>query len=424
MLIMKKADKILQNESNYTILQEIGKGSYATVHKAINNETKEFFAIKKIAIQNSEYDHFYNEINILDDCNCKNIVEFFDSACFGEEVKIAMEYCCGGSVKDVIRRPNVTLNQEQILVIARDVLNGLDYLHKKSKIHRDVKAANILLNEHGIAKLCDLGVSEPLNKTTKKQPKVGTLLWLAPELVNGDNLYNELIDIWSLGITIIEMADKQPPCSQECEQAAMKKIGDLTNPSPTFRNPAKWSQSLRDFLSLCLDKDKTTRKSANELLNQEIIINAPSNDLIKSLLNEIALMDNIERMSENHHRFYDESGRILDRVSTLLVSSRERLRKVVRVDHVTDGLNSYRRNFEKLLDKTKLENEEVDELTLEWKALMSEISKLEDEKKKVEAEYENIESRNSKITNDLVKIKRILDNDEMVRKRKLSSLKS
>ena len=251
----------------YEILAQIGRGSYASVYKAINRQTGAICAIKKISSNTSDVCNLVSEIGIITECRSKNIVSHLESKVSKKEVLIVMEYCCGGSVKDAMRQLGRRMNVDQITVILRDILNGLVYLHSNNKIHRDVKAANILLSEEGIAKLGDFGVSEPCNDASRRKPSIiGTLLWLPPEVINQDPNYSFAIDIWSLGITIIEMGDGQPPFSDMERSAALKEIASMEKLSPNFKIPSEWPQNLVEFVSLCLVKDADKRKSAHELL--------------------------------------------------------------------------------------------------------------------------------------------------------------
>jgi len=124
-----------------------------------------------------------------------------------------MEYCSAGSVADLIRFTKKTLNEVQIASVCSAVLRGLDYLHDNKKIHRDIKAGNILLDHKGVAKLADFGVSAQLSHTmSKKDSVIGTPYWMSPEVISR-SCYNKKTDIWSLGITAIEMAEAEPPYS-------------------------------------------------------------------------------------------------------------------------------------------------------------------------------------------------------------------
>lgn len=411
---------------DYEILYQIGRGSYASVHKAINKKTGAFVAIKKMATMKTEFIHLKNELDILNDCDNKNIVRYIGSECgeCGDTVSIFMEYCSGGSVKDVMRELDKNMNHEQIVVIVRDVLEGLDYLDNKKLLHRDVKAANILLTSDGIAKLSDFGVSEPLDSTNSKQSWIGTLLWLPPEVLRKDSNLSSNIDIWSLGITIIEMADGRPPYGDIEESLALEKIKNLSLDSPTFNEPTKWSQSLRDFLALCLDKDKNRRKSARELLNCDIIKTAPSNEVIKNLVIEVDSKAASFRSNESEINLSKKCECLVRENQILFNIYKERRMKVVRVDQLSDSWNLLFKGFVDLWEKTEDRIMKTDKMMDQNKLMLSEIYELEKNTARLSEEYEITESRNKYLTNQLTNLRKKFVNDEMIKRKKLNSLMS
>lgn len=387
-------------DDTYDLYEKIGSGSYATVHRAINKKTGEICAIKKIKVT-TELNELINEISIMSKCNCKNIVRFLASACSKEEVSIAMEYCGGGSVQDVMRIMDCVLTQEQITVILRDVLTGLEYLHKHEKIHRDVKAANILLNEEGVAKLGDFGVSEPLETSIRELDLKGTLLWLPPEVINKSPDYSFVIDIWSLGITMIEMAEGQPPYGDIERRIALAEIGNLDKPAPTFRDPKRWTDGFIDFLELCLDKNASTRKKASELLDHDIIRSLRPNSSLKKLVDEVRSIT--KKSTESN--LYQKSECLLKEVVTLFGLYKERRMRVIRVDQMTDSLKTVEKEFKELQDRLKRRDATVDESRAQWKSLKNEICKLETEKIKLEKLKQSHQERKSNVIDQLNKIR-------------------
>lgn len=403
----------MSSEDVYEILNQIGRGSYGSVYKAIDRRTGDICAIKKIPTKH-DITNLTNEIRIMDRLDCKNIVRCLASACTDKEVSIVMEYCCGGSVKDVMRQLNRTLAQEQIVVILKDILNGLDYLHSKNQIHRDVKAANILLNEEGIAKLGDFGVSEPLDplRTTNSCSIIGTLLWLPPEVAGMKPDYSPVIDIWSLGITIIEMAEGQPPFNDYSQNEALVEISNLERPAPTFRNPTIWSHDLIEFLGLCLDKDASRRKKARELLNHNLIKTAPSNNVIKDLIAEVCSKTYTSAEPENKlHQLYEclfKEFLILSKVY------KERRMKVIKVDQMTDSLYSLDKEFNELRDHRERSDALIDDGRRKHKEITNEIQRLEREVTKLKSESENRRMRKLDIQDQLLKVveqQRKIEND-------------
>jgi len=385
-------------------------------------QTGEICAIKKIPSTNSELVDLITEIGIISECKCKNIVRFLSSEWSGKEVLIAMEYCAGGSVKDVMRQLSITLTTEQITVIVRDVLNGLAYLHSSNKIHRDVKAANILLNEDGVAKLGDFGVSEPLdtNTSTRKRSIIGTLLWLPPEVINQDPNYSTAIDIWSLGITIIEMGDGEPPYNHLEQSAALREIANIDKPSATFKDQTKWPRDLLDFLNLCLSKDATKRKSARELLNHDLIrTKCPSNDLIKKLVAEAS--SNIRNQSETS--LYKKYKALKKESSCLEMIYQNRRMKCIRVDRMTDSLKAVEKEFNELESSGGQRNSRITYFLQQLESMREEIQKLQREKSELNSRLVEKRSRKLQLDNDLKKIRKKLE-DESIRRAKLKNLES
>lgn len=205
----------------------------------------------------------------MQQCDSSYVVKYYGSYFKDSDLWIVMEYCGGGSVSDIIKLRRQVLNEEEIATILRDTLSGLEYLHAKKKIHRDCKCANILLNNEGVAKLADFGVAGQLTDTmAKRNTIIGTPFWMAPEVIQEIG-YDCLADIWSLGITAIEMAEGKPPYNDIHPMRAIFMIP--TKDPPSLRNPEQWSREFIDFVSKCLVKNPENRASASELINHEFI---------------------------------------------------------------------------------------------------------------------------------------------------------
>ncbi|XP_077434090.1 serine/threonine-protein kinase 4-like [Vanacampus margaritifer] len=272
-----------QPEEVFDVLEKLGEGSYGCVFKAHYRETGEIVAIKQVPVE-SDLQEIIKEISIMQQCNSPHVVRYYGSYFKNSDLWIVMEYCGAGSVSDIIRIRSKTLSEEEIASILRSTLKGLEYLHFMRKIHRDIKAGNILLNTEGQAKLADFGVAGQLTDTmAKRNTVIGTPFWMAPEVIQEIG-YNCVADIWSLGITAIEMAEGKPPYADIHPMRAIFMIP--TNPPPTFRNPDAWSPPFRDFVSQCLVKNPETRATATQLLQHAFIKAAKPSSVLRALISD------------------------------------------------------------------------------------------------------------------------------------------
>ncbi|KAL7722847.1 non-specific serine/threonine protein kinase [Entamoeba marina] len=181
-----------------------------------------------------------------------------------------MDMCGVGSVKDLMKKTFENLNEEQLRYICNETLKGLVYLHSIKIIHHDIKAGNILLTTDGKVKLADFGVSQQYkeNEDKKAEDFIGSPLFMSPEVIK-KSFYDNKTDIWSLGITVIEMAEGNPPNQHVTNFEQLLQI--LETKIPTFKNPKIWSKELIDFVSECLTFDFTKRPDAVSLLWQPFI---------------------------------------------------------------------------------------------------------------------------------------------------------
>lgn len=255
-------------EDVFQVLEKLGEGAYGSVFKGLHKDSGRVVAIKQVPVE-SDLQDILKEISIMQQCENNFIVKCFGSFVKKSDLWIVMEFCGAGSVSDIIRLRNKTLAELEILPILKATLRGLEYLHSKRKIHRDIKAGNILLNERGEAKLADFGVAGQLSDTmAKRNTVIGTPFWMAPEVIQEIG-YDCLADIWSLGVTIIEMAEGRPPYSDIHPMRAIFMIP--TKPPPTLKQPDVWSPELRDFLARCLVKNPNDRASAVALLQHPLL---------------------------------------------------------------------------------------------------------------------------------------------------------
>ncbi|XP_011515550.2 serine/threonine-protein kinase 3 isoform X2 [Homo sapiens] len=291
-----------QPEEVFDVLEKLGEGSYGSVFKAIHKESGQVVAIKQVPVE-SDLQEIIKEISIMQQCDSPYVVKYYGSYFKNTDLWIVMEYCGAGSVSDIIRLRNKTLIEDEIATILKSTLKGLEYLHFMRKIHRDIKAGNILLNTEGHAKLADFGVAGQLTDTmAKRNTVIGTPFWMAPEVIQEIG-YNCVADIWSLGITSIEMAEGKPPYADIHPMRAIFMIP--TNPPPTFRKPELWSDDFTDFVKKCLVKNPEQRATATQLLQHPFIKNAKPVSILRDLITE-AMEIKAKRHEEQQRELEEE----------------------------------------------------------------------------------------------------------------------
>ncbi|XP_076034027.1 MAP4K3-like protein hppy isoform X20 [Oratosquilla oratoria] len=256
-------------QDEYELIQRIGSGTYGDVYKAKRLITNEFAAIKVIKLEpGDDFTIIQQEILMMKDCRHPNIVAYFGSYLRRDKLWICMEYCGGGSLQDIYHITG-PLQERQIAYMGRETLRGLEYLHRMGKMHRDIKGANILLTENGDVKLADFGVSAQITATiSKRKSFIGTPYWMAPEVaaVERKGGYNQLCDIWAVGITAIELAELQPPMFDLHPMRALFLMSKSGFKPPTLKDKTKWTQNFHNFVKLSLTKNPKKRPTADRLL--------------------------------------------------------------------------------------------------------------------------------------------------------------
>lgn len=277
-------------EEFWEIIGELGDGAYGKVYKALHKETKQLAALKQVALEEEEdLETFMIEIDILAECKHKNVVELLEAYHYDGKLWMYLEYCDGGAMDSVMADLYRPLTEPQIAYVCKYLVEALAYIHSHKVIHRDLKAGNVLLTMEGGVKLADFGVSAK-NKNTydKRGTFIGTPYWLAPEVILCETFidakYDYKADVWSLGISLIEFAQMDPPNHEISPVRVMLKI-QKSDP-PRLDYPSKYSKEFNDFISKCLVKDPALRPTAPELLKHPFISKDLDSKPIRDLLLE------------------------------------------------------------------------------------------------------------------------------------------
>ncbi|XP_040006720.1 serine/threonine-protein kinase 10 [Xiphias gladius] len=286
----------------WEIIGELGDGAFGKVYKARNKETEVLAAAKVIETKcEDELEDYMVEIDILAKCDHRYIVKLLDAFYHENKLWIMIEFCPGGAVDATMLELDRGLTEPQIKVVCREMLEALDYLHSMKIIHRDLKAGNILLMLDGDIKLADFGVSAKNTKTLQRRDSfIGTPYWMAPEVVMCETMkdapYDYKADIWSLGITLIELAQIEPPHHELNPMRVLLKIAK--SEPPTLEQPHKWSQEFKDFLKKALDKNPETRPMAAQLMEHPFVRSVTSNRPLRELVAE-AKAEVMEEIEDN-----------------------------------------------------------------------------------------------------------------------------
>jgi len=285
-------DESLDTSTIFKKVRAIGQGGFGSVCEMLHIPSNTKLAGKIIspdAMNRATKEALKKEIDLLRTILTPYTVRYYGSITFENSLMILMEFCDHGSLRDVIDFRNLVLDENQISIIMHDVLLSLTFLHDKYHIlHRDIKAANILINSNCDVRVTDFGVSRKfdIEKTLATTSIIGTPYWMAPEVINGKK-YSFPADIWSLGFTAVELAEGAPPYCEFPPTRAMIEI--VTRGFPGFRNGAKFSQEFVDFVKQCTQLSPQQRPTATELLKHPFITRSNQLDrklILKSLVSE------------------------------------------------------------------------------------------------------------------------------------------
>uniref|UniRef100_A0A7S4L3G0 non-specific serine/threonine protein kinase n=1 Tax=Paramoeba aestuarina TaxID=180227 RepID=A0A7S4L3G0_9EUKA len=257
----------LLKSDRFDLSECIGRGAFGRVYKGTDKQTKKDVAVKTINLEKADedFEDIQLEINVLSKCQHPCITLYMGSWVIVDQLWIVMEFMGGGSCADILK--SGPFNEGEIAVILSETLKALQYVHEVNEmVHRDIKAANILLGVDGDVKLADFGVAATMSKKANKNAFVGTPFWISPEVIKGQG-YDGRADVWSIGITAIELATTEPPYANLDPMKVLYLIPKNQPPALEGNYP----KALKEFVAACLIKDPFKRPTSKAALKHKFL---------------------------------------------------------------------------------------------------------------------------------------------------------
>ncbi|TMS36128.1 hypothetical protein L596_003376 [Steinernema carpocapsae] len=332
---------------HWSVVGELGDGAFGKVEKVINRHDQNLLAASKvIEIEDGEeLKDFVVEIEILVGCKHENIVGLLDCFYADSRLSIMLEFCAGGAVDGIMVELDKPLTEPQIAYISKYVCKAMIFLHENGVIHRDLKAGNVLLTSNAVVKLADFGVSAIMkDKFQRRNTFIGTPYWMAPEVIAcetfNDQPYDCKADVWSFGITLIEMAQMEPPNSEVSAMRVLIKI--QKSEPPKLCDPGRWTMFFNDFLTRCLVKNPSERCCATDLLTHPFLENNIDRKSVEQLLLEVNA-DVKEEIVEEDRQSCDESVADSEDAESRSVGDSGSLERSAESEELTARMNTKKR---------------------------------------------------------------------------------
>jgi len=283
----KTLDDLVSPEDPHKIfvnVKKIGEGTFGEVFVGLDIRSLEKVAIKKMDLNENYEEDLISEVDMMDTLKHPNIVRYISSYKVDTDLWVVMEFMGGGSLTDILElHKHLDIKEEYIARVMLESLKALEYIHSLHRIHRDIKSDNILLDTNGSIKLADFGYTVQLTEAkNKRNTTIGTPYWEAPEVITGD-LYDAKVDVWSLGVMALEMAEGEPPYMDLPPLTALRLI--VVDGIPPLSQ--KFSKQIRDFVSCCLEIKTSLRASTQELLRHPFLMQACPPEGIKNYFEKL-----------------------------------------------------------------------------------------------------------------------------------------